>query len=170
MLGLTSKQIDFIQAFPQAPLDDDVYMRIPQGWTYDPSINKLVQVKENPKYRDTEHCIKLRKNLYGCKQASKNFYDHLTKGLGELGFIPSLIDPCLWLRNDCMICLYVDDCICYANNDTVINEFISQMRKKGYLLQDEGDVENFLGVHITATNNGKFELTQTGLIKIFSMI
>ena len=39
------------------------------------------------------------------------------------------------------------------------------MRKKGYLLQDKGDVKNFLGVHITATDNGKFELTQTGLIK-----
>ena len=39
------------------------------------------------------------------------------------------------------------------------------MKARGYLLQDEGDIKNFLGVNITNIGNGKFELKQTGLIK-----
>ena len=31
VLGFASRQVDFVQAFPQAPLEDDVHMRIPQG-------------------------------------------------------------------------------------------------------------------------------------------
>ena len=64
-----------------------------------------------------------------------------------------------------MICLYVDDCIIHANNDSIITDFILKMREKQYLLQDEGKIEDFLGVHIDTTVNGQFEMTQTGLIK-----
>ena len=160
---MTSKQIDFVQAFPQAPLNDDVYMRIPQGWTLNEQTNKLTQ-HADPKFRDSVNCIKLKRNLYGCKQASKNFYDHITAGLAAEGFQPSSVDPCLWLRNDCMICLYVDDCVIFANNESIISSFISNMKDRGYLLQDEGDIENFLGVNITKKPNGKYEMKQTGLI------
>jgi len=31
-LGLASQQIDYVQAFLQAKLDDPVYMHAPQGW------------------------------------------------------------------------------------------------------------------------------------------
>ena len=130
LLGLKSRQIDFIQAFPQAPLDDDVYIRIPQGWKLNQDKQKLEQVPDDPKYCDKSNCIKLARNLYGIKQASKNFYEYVTKGLGSLGFQPSLADPCLWLRKDAMICLYVDDCIIHANNDSIVTDFILKMREK----------------------------------------
>jgi hypothetical protein len=163
LLGLVSRQIDYIQAFPQAPLEDDVYMRIPEGWQYDHATGKLKQCSD-PKHKDKSHCIKLKRNLYGVRQASKNFFEHISDGLIKEGFTPSIIDPCLWLRKDCMICLYVDDCIIYANNTSIIDSFITNMRTQGYLLQDEGDVENFLGVNIKETKTGNFEMTQTGLI------
>jgi len=41
ILGLASHQIDYVQAFPQATLDDPVYMRIPQGWYYDTTTSHL---------------------------------------------------------------------------------------------------------------------------------
>ena len=65
-----------------------------------------------------------------------------------------------------MICLYEDDCIIHANNDSIITGFIKKMKKKQYLLQDEGGIENFLGDHIDTTVNGQFEMTQTDFIKI----
>jgi hypothetical protein len=34
-LSFRSRQVDYTQAFPQAPLDDNVYMHIPDGWAYD---------------------------------------------------------------------------------------------------------------------------------------
>jgi hypothetical protein len=32
ILDLKQRQVDYAQAFPQAPLDDPVIMRMPQGW------------------------------------------------------------------------------------------------------------------------------------------
>jgi hypothetical protein len=32
VLNLKSRQVDYTQAFPQADLEDPVYMRLPQGW------------------------------------------------------------------------------------------------------------------------------------------
>jgi hypothetical protein len=72
LLGLESRQIDYIQAFPQAPLEEDVYMRIPDGWRYDKATDKLQQ-SDDPRDKDKSHCIKLKRNLYGVRQASKNF-------------------------------------------------------------------------------------------------
>ena len=160
LLGLKSRQIDYIQAFPQAPLEEDVYMRIPEGWRVDPSTGRLAQVQGDPKFKDKSNCIKLKKNLYGICQASKNFYDYLSDGLIAEGFVPSLVDPCLWLRDDCMICQYVDDCILFANDGSTIDSFITSMRGRGYLLKDEGDIENFLGVNIksnTSSGTKSFE-------------
>ena len=126
--------------------------------------NKLAQ-HPNPKFRDNENCIKLKRNLYGCKQASKNFFDHISAGLKAEGFQPSQVDPCLWLRHDGMLCLYVDDCVIFANDSSTISSFISRMKDRGYLLQDEGNIKNFLGVNISRIPNGKYEMKQTGLIQ-----
>ena len=64
LLNLTSRQIDFIQAFPQAPLEDDVFMKIPQGWTLNDDKTKLKQ-NSDPTFKDDKNCIKLKRNLYG---------------------------------------------------------------------------------------------------------
>ena len=66
--GFANRQVDYVQAFPQAPIDDEVYIRIPQGFMYDPSQQRLIQVKDDPKYKDKEYCIKLKRNLYGCNK------------------------------------------------------------------------------------------------------
>jgi hypothetical protein len=42
LLNLKSHQVDYTQAFPQATLDDPVYMHMPQGWFAGPS-GKLLQ-------------------------------------------------------------------------------------------------------------------------------
>ena len=89
--GFANRQVDYVQAFPQAPIDEEVYMRIPQGFMYDTSQQRLIQVEGDPKYKDKEYCIKLRRNLYGCKQASRNWFKHLSKGLERNSFFPSTV-------------------------------------------------------------------------------
>ena len=80
MLGLATRQVNFVQTFPQAPLEDDVYMQIPPGFAYDPPTHQLKQT-DDPRFKDNQYCIKLKRNLYGCKQASRNWFLFLTKGL-----------------------------------------------------------------------------------------
>jgi hypothetical protein len=46
MLGLLSPQIGFTQAFPNADIDDNTYIAIPQGCFYDAATNHLQQNKD----------------------------------------------------------------------------------------------------------------------------
>ena len=96
ILGLKSCQVNYTQAFPQAPLDDPIFMQIPQGWTYDPMQQQIVQ-SDDPKSIDQDYFIRLQCNLYGCKQAAQNWYLHLKASLEARGFVPSKIDPCLYI-------------------------------------------------------------------------
>ncbi len=75
VLGLKTRQVDYTQAFPQALLEDPVHIRIPQGWFV--KDGNLCQ-HDNPKYNDTKFYMKLKQNLYGCKQAAHNWFHHLT--------------------------------------------------------------------------------------------
>jgi hypothetical protein len=50
------QQVDFVMAYPQAPIKIDIYMELPQG----------IQTKHG---NSKEHVLKLEKNIYGQKQA-----------------------------------------------------------------------------------------------------
>jgi hypothetical protein len=94
ILDLQQRQVDYTQAFPQAPLEDPVYMKIPQGWHV--FQGQLCQ-HSDPTYQDRFYYIKLQRNLHGCKQAACNRFQHLTQGLLSQGFCQSLNDSCLFL-------------------------------------------------------------------------
>ena len=53
--NLHTKSIDFVLAYPQADLDMDIYMELPQGFNVGPESRRYV--------------LKLQKNLYSLKQA-----------------------------------------------------------------------------------------------------
>jgi hypothetical protein len=163
ILGLKSRQVDYTQAFPQADLDDPVYMRLPQGWFL--SKNGTLQPHPDPKHNDTSHYIKLRKNLYGCKQAARNWFQHLNQGLLAEGFIQSKIDPCLYLRSDCIMVVYTDDCLIFSPDNHIIDSLLKNLSTT-YLLEDQGNVQDYLGIHICKDQMSKtITMTQTGLIE-----
>ena len=88
IVGLESQAIDFALAFPQAELDVPVYMELPMG----------IEV-ENSNGEKKQHVLRLRKSLYGLKQASANWYDMLRTGLQLRGFRESIADPCVFVKS-----------------------------------------------------------------------
>jgi hypothetical protein len=162
-MNLKSRQVDYNQAFPQAPLDDPVFMRMPQGWFVAPD-GKLHQ-HPDLKYHDTMHyIIKLRKNLYGCKQAARNWFKYLSAGLLSHGFTPSKLDPCPFLRHDCIMVIYMDDCLIFAKEDFTIDALLSALSQT-YKLEDQGTVNDYLGIRISKDSTSKtISMIQTGLI------
>ena len=69
-----TKQIDCVQAFPQAQAEKDLYLKIPVGF-------EVEGVKKG------EYDLKLHKNVYVQKQSGRVWYKYLTKKLTEeLGF------------------------------------------------------------------------------------
>jgi hypothetical protein len=103
--GFFSRQIDFIQAYTQAPLDCPIYTEVPAG--YDVVEGKLTFVGENHKSTEKQYALRLLRNMYGLKQAGHNWYKHLQDELTTMGFRQSKIDKCLFIRKDCILLLYL---------------------------------------------------------------
>ena len=68
-LGLDRYHSDAEKAFVQSKLDEDVYLRMPQGCG---ALSGKV--------------VKLGRSLYGSKQASRTWHNHLVRGMWSLGF------------------------------------------------------------------------------------
>ena len=92
-----SRQIDFVLAFPQAPIECEMYMEVPRGFT----------VKGERK----SFCLKLISNLYGQKQAGRVWNQFLHQGLEERGFSRSKVNQCVYTKGSIILFVYVDDAV-----------------------------------------------------------
>ena len=101
LFNLHTRSIDFTLAFPQVDADVTIYMELPFAF-------------QGP--ADGDYVLLLIKNLYGLKQAAKTFYEHLVDILvNELEFTPpSMVDPCVFYRDDLTLVTYVDDCLIFT--------------------------------------------------------
>ena len=95
--NLHTKSIDFVLAYPRANLDVDIYMGLPQGFNVGPESGRYV--------------LKLQKNLYGMKQACHNWFKKLSSALGNLSINPSKVDPCVFIGEDVIVLVYVENCL-----------------------------------------------------------
>ena len=72
-----------------------------------------------------------------------------------------------FIRDDCIILVYVDDCIVISKDTKIIDEFIKSMQQgnEGFILTDDGDLARFLGVEMEYREYGSIEMSQKHLIK-----
>jgi hypothetical protein len=127
VLGLHTKQVDYTLAFCQAPIDTDVYVEMPRG------------------FKQPGKVLKLKRSLYGLRQSPKNFFTHLKENLLACGFVQSQHDACLFISDDVIILVYVDDCLFFAPNADSIDRAIKNLRARDMDLHYEDDVAGFLG-------------------------
>jgi hypothetical protein len=146
-----TKQMDFVLAFPQAPVETDLYMEIPTGFG-------MKSGKENK-------VLKLKNHLYGQKQAGRVWNLYLTEGLKKIGFSQSMNDPCIFWRIDVILIIYTDDTIVTGPVERNIDEAIQNIGEK-FAITHKPCVDDFLGVKITRDENAKtIEYTQPHLIQ-----
>ena len=98
ILKLYTKAIDFVLAFPQYDPDVPVYIELTSG------MDLAGHGKDISKY-----LLKLKKSLYGFKNASLNWHNKLNDAFEDECFVESLSDPCVFISNDMIIFVYVDD-------------------------------------------------------------
>ena len=109
VLELDTQAIDFVLTFPQAELEVPVYMELPAG----------TELAGHGKY-SSKYLLKLKRYLYGLKQASMNWHCKLKTDFEDKCFVESLSDPCVFISKDMIILVYVDDCILISKEDLVI--------------------------------------------------
>ena len=149
MNGWYTRQLDFVLAYPQAPVECDLYMAIPYGY----------EIKDPKRY-----ALKLRKNLYGQKQAGRVWNKYLTKILLDSGFIQSKVDECMFYFNTCIILIYVDDTIICGPTQTQVEHVVAVMGTL-FNVEDQGDIKDYLGVRLTKLDDKRMMLAQPHLIQ-----
>ena len=152
--GWTTKQIDFVQAFAQAPIEKTLYMRIPAGMEMEDGTN--------PK----DYVLKIHRNIYGQKQAGRVWNQFLvSKLVNELGFKQSAVDECVFYRGKNLYVLHTDDSLLAGPDAKEIDAIIDELQRKAKLaITVEGDLADFLGVNIDRRKDGSIHLTQPHLI------
>ena len=154
-LGLRISHADIPQAFTQAHLDEDIWLRLPPG-------NVLVD-----KEGKTHTIVKLLRALYGLRQSPQKFNKELVKFLvEESGFSQTSADSCLFYihnkdTNDfILVASEVDDLIITGTNDTQVATWRRKLESRFGLDKDKWeDVQSFLGINISYdVNVGRFEM------------
>lgn len=128
---LELKQYDAVNAFVNAKLTKEVYMRMPPG------------------YRKPETVVQLQRALYGLRESPLLWQRELTKSLCEIGFTPIPHEPCCFSRGGVLLFVYVDDIVVAykKKSQRIADEAIEALRAK-YNLTGGNDLQWFLGVEV----------------------
>lgn len=129
-------QLDVKSAFLNGELEDEVYVKQPQGYE--------IKGKEGKVY-------KLQKALYGLRQAPRAWNSNIDSYFVKNGFVRSPSEPSLYVRKTetdlLMVCLYVDDLIYAGTNEAMVKSFKATMMKE-YEMTDLGLMKYFLGIQV----------------------
>ena len=97
-LVLKTCQVDYSYAFVQADIDEEVYCDLLLEF-FGPSSKSYV--------------LKLKKSLYGRKQAPRLWFEMLEKSLHDIGFTSSVNDACMFMKKGLVVLVYVDDVLVF---------------------------------------------------------
>ncbi|OMO78632.1 Integrase, catalytic core [Corchorus capsularis] len=134
-------QLDVHNAFLHGDLDKEIYMKPPPGY-----------LSSN----DNRVC-RLRKSLYGLKQASRQWYAKFSTAILNFGFIQSKADSSLFLHHKgtsfTALLVYVDDVIIASNNNShtkALKEYLDAW----FHIKDLGPLKYFLGLEVARSPEG----------------
>ena len=135
-------QMDVKSAFLNGYLKEEVYVKQPPGF-------------EDEKYPNRVY--KLKKALYGLRQAPRSWYERLSEFLIKNGFIRGKIDPTLFTifkgQDILVVQIYVDDIIFGSTNDSLCKWFSKCMHSE-FDMSMMGELNYFLGLQIKQTPEG----------------
>ncbi|CAI7886663.1 unnamed protein product, partial [Closterium sp. NIES-54] len=140
MLGMAAnrrwriKQMDFTTAFLNGIILEELYMQQPEG--LDDGSGRV---------------CRLKKAIYGLKQAPPAWYHKLEERLLAGGFKKSECDHSLFLLQEkeqfLMLLVYVDDILLFSESAAMI-ERVEEMLQMQFKCSKMGDVKYYLGMHV----------------------
>jgi hypothetical protein len=145
--------LNYVLAYPQAPVQQELYMFLPKGF--------LIQGVDNSK----DYVLHIQRNIYRQKQAGQVWFQYLLKKLESVGFKQSKHDECVFFKDQMMYVLYTDNSILAGPDQKEIEQTVQQMKEAGLDITIGGDLTDFLGVNIDQhDDNGMIHLMQLHLI------
>ncbi|GJY78501.1 disease resistance CC-NBS-LRR class family protein [Tanacetum coccineum] len=145
--NLEMRLMDVVTAYLYGSIDNDIYMKIPEGFKIPESLSS------KPKEM---YSIKLQRSLYGLKQSGRMWYNRLSDYLISKGYKSNLICPCVFIKKTTsgfvIIAVYVDDLNIIGTNKE-INEVVMHLKEE-FEMKDLGKTKYCLGLQIEHMPNG----------------
>ncbi|RVX15691.1 Retrovirus-related Pol polyprotein from transposon TNT 1-94 [Vitis vinifera] len=133
---LELQQMDVKTTFLNGELDEEVYMKQPEGF---------------PSSDGEQLFCKLKKSIYGLKQASRQWYLKFHNIISSFGFVENVMDQCIYLKVSgskvCFLVLYVDDILLATNDKGLLHE-VKQFLSKNFDMKDMGEASYVIGIKI----------------------
>ena len=133
---LELKQMDVKTTFLNGDLEEEVYMKQHEGF---------------PSSDGEQLVCKLKKSLYGLKQASRQWYLKFHNVISSFGFVENIMDQCIYLKVSgskiCFLVLYVDDILLATNDKGLLHE-VKQFLSKNFDMKDMGEASYVIGIKI----------------------
>lgn len=133
---LLVNHIDIVSAYLNSTLNEEIYMYQPEMFVQKDQQNKV---------------CKLKKSLYGLKQAGREWNKKFNEILCGIGFRKCLSDNCVYImkKNEefIIVALYVDDLMLACSNQSTMSEIIEQL-KCFVDVVDRGPISFYLGMEI----------------------
>jgi Reverse transcriptase (RNA-dependent DNA polymerase) len=148
--SLELKQLDVKTAFLYGDLDEQIYMKQPEGFE--------ITGKE-------DHVCLLKKSLYGLKQSPRQWYKKFDSFMVNLNFSRSNYDSCVYLKrlddgDYIYLLFYVDDILIAATNMGEIKKLKEQL-SMAFEMKDLGAAKKIFGMKIIRDwSNQKLFLSQ----------
>ena len=129
-------QMDVKTTFLNGDIDETIYMMQPENF-----------VSGDPK----RMVCKLKKSIYGLKQASRQWYYKFHQVIVSFGFEMNAVDDCVYHKfsgsKHIFLVLYVDD-ILLASNDIGLLHETKRFLSKKFEMKDLGDASFVLGIQV----------------------
>ena len=139
--------MDVVTAYLYRSLDNDIYMKISEGY-------RILEAY-NSKFRSM-YSIKLQRSLYELKQSGRMWYNRLSEYLLKEGFENNQICPCVFIKKSesgfAIVAVYVDDFNLVGTPEVLTKtaNYLKNEFKMTYL----GKTKFCLGLQIEHISNG----------------
>jgi hypothetical protein len=145
--SLDMRLMDVVTAYLYGSLDNDIYMKILEGYKMPEAYNSKSR---------SIYSIKLQRSLYGLKQSGRRWYNRLSEYLLKEGFENNPIYPCIFIKKleygFAIITVYIDD----LNFVGTLEELIKTVTylKDEFEMKDIEKTKFYLGLQIEHFQNG----------------
>ena len=128
--------MDVKTAFLNGFLKEDIYMEQPRGFTSEADSHKV---------------CKLRKSIYGLKQASRSWNLRFDEVVRNYGFVKNEDEPCVYRKSSgsiiSFLVLYVDDILLIGNDIGALSSVKAWLSTE-FSMKDLGEATYILGIRI----------------------
>jgi Reverse transcriptase (RNA-dependent DNA polymerase) len=139
LMKLRTGQFDIETAFLYSDLEEEIYMRIPKGYS------KYMMEVHNTKIDSNTHVLLLKKAIYDLVQAARQWWKQFKEVMAMCNLFSSKSDPCLFIKKAkedeplSFVKIYVDDGRVIGTPDA-IKEVISALGES-FKVKTMGEME-----------------------------